>query len=227
MTGLTSVLLLLIIVLGPAIATITGALGIRRYARGGFVGHDQFTAMNLLVALGVGVLVLPEILASIITIVPSATSDVMVVMLLQFPGVILWTLGTMSYYSAAISALKRRSVRGDIATMIVVAAIVTVTPTWLSVDSPASRDVIRALAYFPTTTALGATVIALAALAWSFRGGRIGIFIIVLLAGMIVYLVQSLMWGALGILPTDIITRLLSVEAYVLLGLTQSIEETL
>ena len=117
--------------------------------------------------------------------------------------------------------------RGHIAVTLIVSAIVTFMVARVFGSSPATRDVILAIAYFPTATALCAAIVALLGLLVTFRAGRLRKYLVVLATALTVYLVQSFMWGALGIPPTDAVARLLAVEAYLLIGAAQGVEQAL
>jgi len=208
-----------VVVVGPVVAMGTGLFGLRRFARGGIIGHDQFSTMNGLFALGLTVLSLSELLAAVIALVPGQQPSFFTVTLLQFPGVLLWVLGAAGYYHACLDTIGCSSGRKTVALVSAMTAVLLAVLSTFGVEHLGGRNMFELLAYVPTAACLIITILLLLKLGWMFRGGRIRVPLFILAFGAVLFLIQIVLWGTFGIIPIDAVVRALAVEAYVVIGI--------
>ncbi|MHA1246978.1 MAG: hypothetical protein ACTSPE_06600 [Candidatus Thorarchaeota archaeon] len=219
LTGNAALFQIMVLVAGPLVAMGTGLFGLRRFARGGIIGHDQFSTMNGLFALGLTVLSLSELLATVIALVPGQQPSFFTVTLLQFPGVLLWVVGAAGYYHACLHTIGCSSGGRTAAFVSVTTAVLLTALSAFGVERLEGRDVFELLAYVPTAACLIIAVLLLLKLGWTFRGGRIRVPLFILAFGAILFLIQIVLWGTFGVIPIDPVVRALAVEAYVVIGI--------
>ncbi|MHA1771630.1 MAG: hypothetical protein ACTSYL_05470 [Candidatus Thorarchaeota archaeon] len=213
---------IIVLFLGPVLTITIGTIGIRKYSqRGEIIGSDQFSAMNSFFALGVIVLTLSEAMSTIVWFLPNPSDYLSIIFILQLPGLLLWALGVTSYFQGCIMTIGHIGVKRALVS-VVIAAIITST----IITQVSNSSIVVILSEGPALVVLLIASYSLGWLLWSFRHGTLRIHIGLLLLATGIFLIQNLAWNILGILPTQELSRILTIEAYLVIGGTQAMNQT-
>ncbi len=221
LSGNNVVLSYLTLFTGPVAAFTVGTIGLKLHTKGGgIIGSDQFSAMNSFFALGTIVLSLSEIITSIVWMLPDKSNYYSIILILQFPGLLLWSLGTTSYFHACIEALGCYDVKKAMLSVVIISVTFVV-----ALSQVRDTYIVGILSGFPSMVALMITTLTLGWLLWTFKGGRLrqplGLFFLAVL----VFLIQSMSLYVFDMLPIDSLERALTVESYLLLGVALALPQ--
>ncbi|MCF2136823.1 MAG: hypothetical protein K9W43_06210 [Candidatus Thorarchaeota archaeon] len=212
----------IVLFLGPVLTIVIGTIGIRKYSQSGeIIGSDQFSAMNSFFALGVIVLTLSEAMATIVWFLPNPVDYLSIIFILQLPGLLLWALGVTSYFQGCIATIGNIAVKKAHMAVVVAAIITSIIITQLS-----NSSIVVILSEGPALVVLLISAYSLGWLLWSFRHGTLRVHIGLLLLATGIFLAQNLAWNIFGVLPTQELARILTIEAYLAIGATQAMTQT-
>jgi len=217
-TGNSSLILGINAVLTPLVALFLGVIGIRIYGRDYTTRADKFYTMNLWLAIGLIMLSLAEIARSIISFTLNTNGIILIVALIQLPGLLLWGIGIIQYLRSLNSAMDYIPtntlwtllffiVTLSTAGLIIINAILF--PTIGFFENIVLSPIIVGLTLFSVSNAI---------LVWIFRRGSLAQPLFLIFAALSLYLVRCSFWLFTNTAlesPTD---GLIAVEAFVLCG---------
>ena len=205
-------------VLTPLVALLLGVNGIRIYERDFTTRSDKFYTMNLWLSIGLIMLSLAEIARSIISFTLDSTGIILIVALVQIPGLLLWGIGIIQYLRSLNSAMDFIPtdtlwiilffiVTFSTAGFIIINAILF--PTIGIFENIVLSPIIVGLAIFSASNAI---------LVWIFRKGSLAQPLFLIFGALTLYLVRCIFWLFTSTAlesPTD---GLIAIESFILCG---------
>jgi hypothetical protein len=207
----------------PLSALAAGLLGLLAFAKEDFGLEDRFNSMNLLLALGLVVLTLAEIGTAIISSMPSGRDFYFTISLLVIPGILLWGIGVTRYLVVCWRTINGENPKEVLLAVALIAGSITALTQILGAFIAPDRSLIDVTVCIPV--GFGILMIAgiLTVLLWIFRRGMLALPIGFSLMAAILFCVQYYSWCVLRIDPTSMISRLIAIEIYILMGASVSI----
>jgi len=205
-------------VVAPLIAMFLGALGLKIYGRDSGTKDDRFNTFNYWFAIGLIMLSFAEIAGTLVSMSLGTQHLILLMSLIQLPGLLLWGIGILQYLRSlneALGYIKPQNLwiglflAATLSTISLVVIIVTQLPMFGLIESIVLSPIIVGLALF----AIIAT-----ALVVIFRKGSLAMPLFLILGALLLYLVRCLLWlfSDVGLeAPTD---RVIATEAFILCG---------
>ena len=217
-TGNVSLQLGINAVMTPLVALFLGVSGIRIYGKEYTTRSDKFYTMNLWFAIGLIMLSLAEIGRSIISFTLNTSGIILIVALIQLPGLLLWGIGIIQYLRSLNSAMDFIPtdtlwtilffiVTISTAGLILINAILF--PTIGFFENIVLSPIIVGLAVFSVSNAI---------LVWVFRKGSLSQPLFLIFGALGLYLIRCIFWLFTSTAlesPTD---GLIAIESFILCG---------
>lgn len=217
-TGNDGLLFGIMSVVAPLVALFLGSIGLKIYGRDSGTKDDRFNTFNYWFAIGLIMLSFAEIAGTLVSLSMDLQQIILVIALVQLPGLLLWGIGILQYLRSlneALDYLKPNNLwiglflTTTLSTISLVVIIVTQFPTIGFIESVVLSPIIVGLTLF---------VIITVAIVVIFRKGSLAKPLFLLLGALLLYLVRCLLWlfTDAGIeVPTD---RVIAAETFILCG---------
>jgi hypothetical protein len=217
-TGNEGLLFGIMAVVTPLVALFLGSLGLKIYGRDSGIKDDRFNSFNYWFAIGLIMLSLAEIAGTLVSLSIDFQQMILIITLVQLPGLLLWGIGILQYFRSlneVLSYLKPNDLwiglflATTLSTLSLVVIIATQFPAISFIESVVLSPIIIGLALFVIITAIIVVI---------FRKGSLAKPLFLILGALLLYLVRCLLW-----LFTDVgieapIDRVIAAEAFILCG---------
>jgi len=205
-------------ILAPLVALFLGVMGLRIYGKESDTKDDNYATLNLWLAIGLIMLSFAELAISLLSLSQSPQEMILIVALVQLPGLILWGLGIIQYLRSLNLALGL--VEANILWMGIF-LITTLSTLCLIVIVAIQFPMIgmfESIILSPIIVGLTLYTAICVMFVWIFRKGSISKPLFLLLGALALYLARSILWlfaeSSLGS-PTD---GVIAIEAFILCG---------
>ena len=207
----------------PISALAVGLFGMYFFMPRGFFKEDRFHVMFVLIAIGLVVLAMAEVAGAVIEFFPNSEVFLFIVGILQITAFVPMVIGILRYLHGINQTLGYPSPRvlwsvAVILPLVLVSALSSIALVTLVVD-----HLIDWLTSVAVSIVSGFIVFSLAGITLIFLKGKMLYPIGTLLAGMVLFFVRCMLWCTLGIGPVDVVSRLLGIGSYLMLGLAISL----
>ncbi|TFF83925.1 hypothetical protein EU524_01690 [Candidatus Thorarchaeota archaeon] len=207
----------------PLAALLAGTLGLARFAQEDYGLEDRFNSMNLLLSLGLVLFTLSEIGTAIISSMPSGDQFYFTISLLLIPGILLWAVGIGRYLIVCWKTINSVNPTRVLIAIFLFSAAATVGTQILGAVISPNRSLIDIAVCIPVGFGIIAIAGILAILLWTFRRGALGLPLGLAFVASLLFSVQYYSWCIITQAPTDILSRLIATEIYILMGASVSI----
>lgn len=208
----------IISILAPLIALFLGVMGLRIFGKESGTKDDKYNTLNLWLAIGLIMLSLAEIAGTLVGLSLSSQQMILIVALVQMPGLILWGLGITQYLRSLDAALGFIKANNLGIKLFAITTFATVSLVVIIVTQFTTIGLIESIVLSPIIVGLTLSTIITTALVWIFRKGALAKPLFLILGALALYLVRSLLWlfvdTSLGS-PTD---GVIAIESFILCG---------
>ena len=217
-TGNGVLLFSIMAIVAPLIALFLGVIGLRIYSRDSDSKDDRFNTFNYWFAIGLIILSLAEIAASLVSLSVEPQQMILIVALIQLPGLLLWGIGILQYLRSLNSALGYVEPQNLWIGLFLVTTLSTIGLVVIIITQLPMVGLIESIVLSPMIVGLGLFVILTTVLVVIFRKGLLAKPLFLILGALLLYLVRCILWliSDIGLAaPTD---RVIAAEAFILCG---------
>ncbi|TFH04286.1 MAG: hypothetical protein E4H14_15085 [Candidatus Thorarchaeota archaeon] len=217
-TGNEEILLGIMSVMTPLVALVLGAVGLKCYGRDSGTKDDRFNTFNYWFAIGLIMLSLAEIAGTLVSLSSDFQQTILIIALVQLPGLLLWGIGILQYLRSlneALGYIKPNNLwivlflTTTLSTISIIVIIATQFPTIGFIESIVLSPIIVGLALFVIITTILVVI---------FRKGFLAKPLFLILGALLLYLVRCLLWLISDVGFVVSIDRVIATEAFILCG---------
>jgi hypothetical protein len=202
----------------PLVALFLGVLGLQIYGKDSNTRDDKFYTMNLWFAIGLIMLSLAEIAKSLISLSMNPTEMMLIVSLVQLPGLLLWGIAIIQYLRTLNSVLGYVHTNNLWIGLFLISTLSTLVLIVVNTIQFQMIGFVENIVLSPIIVGLAILSGITAILVWIFRKGSLSKPLFLILAALVLYLVRCSLWlftDAGFEAPTD---DLVAIEAFILCG---------
>ncbi|MFW9844645.1 MAG: hypothetical protein ACFFEV_08715, partial [Candidatus Thorarchaeota archaeon] len=204
--------------IAPLTALFLGVIGLRIYGRDSDSKDDRFNSFNYWFAIGLIILSLAEIAGSLVSLSLEPEQMILIVALVQLPGLLLWGIGILQYLRSLNSALGYIKPQNLWIGLFLATALSTISLVVIIITQFPMVGLIESIVLSPIIVGLAIYVIITSILVGIFRRGLLAKPLFLILGALLLYLVRCILWVATDVglqAPTD---KLIATEAFILCG---------
>jgi len=205
-------------VLVPLVALFLGVMGLRIYGKNSSTRDDRFYSMNLWLSIGLIMLSFAEIARTLVSLSMNPTEMILIVALVQLPGLLLWGLGIIQYLRSLNSALGYVKSNNLWVMLFLAATLSSIGLIVVNATQFTTIGLLENIVLSPIIVGLALFSVITIMLVGIFREGVLAKPLFLVLGALILYLVRCLLWlfTDTGLeSPTD---GLIAIESFILCG---------
>ena len=205
-------------ILTPLIALFLGVIGFRIYGKDSDSKDDKYYTMNLWLAIGLIMLSFAEIATLLVGLSQNPQEMILIVGLVQLPGLLLWGIAIIQYLQSLNSALGYVKSNNLWIGLFLVTTISTMVLIVINATQFAMIGLVENIVLSPIIVGLGVFSAITTILVGIFRKGALAKPLFLILGSLILYFVRCLLWlyTNTGLeSPTD---GLIAIESFILCG---------
>ena len=217
-TGNVGLLLGTMSVVAPLVAMFLGALGLKIYGRDSGTKDDRFNTFNYWFAIGLIILGFAEIAGTLLNLSLGSQHMILIMTLIQLPGLLLWGIGILQYLRSLNEALGYIRPQNLWIGLFLATTLSTISLVVIIVTQLPMFGLIESIVLSPIIVGLTLFVIITTAFVVIFRKGSLAVPLFLILGALLLYLVRCLLWLFSDMAletPTD---GVIAAEAFILCG---------
>jgi len=217
-TGNDELLRVITSVLAPMIALILGLMGLKIYGMESDIKDDKFNTMKLWLAIGLIILSLAEIAGTLVSLLQDSQQIILIVALVQMPGLILWGLGIIQYLRTLNSSLGFVKAKNLWIGVVLIIAFSTIGLVSIIATQLIAISLIESIVLSPIIVGLILFTIITSILVWIFRKGALAKPLFLILGALVLYLVRSIFWLLVDASLGSPMDGVIAIESFILCG---------
>jgi len=217
-TGNDELLRVITSVLAPMIALILGLMGLKIYGMESDIKDDKFNTMKLWLAIGLIILSLAEIAGTLVSLLQDSQQIILIVALVQMPGLILWGLGIIQYLRTLNSSLGFVKAKNLWIGVVLIIAFSTIGLVSIIATQLIAISLIESIVLSPIIVGLILFTIITSILVWIFRKGALAKPLFLILGALVLYLVRSIFWLLVDASLRSPMDGVIAIESFILCG---------